>query len=101
MSWTTELVAGLRDILIVVFLGYGLRLMKHQNELLQGEKALKQSEIDVHKAFLDRLKALQAPAIARDLEQMTRTADDYAEKKRELERQVDTLAKENQAATAM
>jgi tellurite resistance protein len=65
------------------------------------EKDLKQSEIDVHKATIERLKAQQAPAITRDLEQMTRTADDYAEKKRELEKQVAILGKENQAAQAM
>src|SRR5258707_5813935 len=35
MNWIPELVAGLRDIAIIVFLGYGLKLMKQQNELLE------------------------------------------------------------------
>jgi hypothetical protein len=85
MNWLTELLNGLEDLVVVVFLGYGLRLMKHQNELLEREKALKQSEIDVHKANIERLKLLQAPAIARDLEQMTRTAHQLTKKKHELE----------------
>jgi cell division protein FtsB len=86
MNWVADLITGLRDIAIVVFLGYGLNLIKQQNELLEREKALKQSEIDVHKAEIEvhksnieRLKATQAPAIAHDLEQMTRTANSYAE----------------------
>jgi hypothetical protein len=98
MTWLTELLTGLKDIAIVVFLGYGLKLMKQQNELLEREKALKQSEIDVHKANIERLKSLQAPAVARDLEQMTRTANSYAEKGRELEKQVQSLAVQNKAA---
>lgn len=101
MNWIPDLVSGLRDISIVVFLGYGLRLMKQQNELLEREKALKQSEIDVHRANIERLQSLQAPAIARDLEQMARTANEYAEKKRELEQQLVTQAQESQAAEAL
>jgi hypothetical protein len=100
MSWLPDLIAGLRDISIVVFLGYGLRLMKQQNELLEREKALKQSEIDVHRATIERLKVLQAPAIARDLEQMTRTANDYADMKGKLEERVGLLAKENEKMKA-
>jgi hypothetical protein len=91
MNWLPELLNGLKDIAIVVFLGYGLKLMKQQNELLEREKALKQSEIDVHKANIERLKSLQAPSIARDLEQMTRTADELAKRKQELEKQVESL----------
>jgi len=98
MSLVPDLLAGLRDILIVVFLGYGLRLLNQQNELLKQEKALKQSEIDVHKATIERLKALQAPAIARDLEQMIQTANNYADKKRELEERVRALTRENAEA---
>jgi hypothetical protein len=98
MNWIPDLIAGLRDISIVVFLGYGLKLMKQQNELLEREKALKQSEIEVHRATIERLKVLQAPAIARDLEQMTRTADNYADKKRELEKRIAILALESEAA---
>ncbi len=101
MNWIPDLVAGLRDIAIIVFLGYGLKLMKQQNELLEREKALKQSEIDVHRANIERLKVLQAPAIARDLEQMTRTAEHYAQKKNELEERVKTLAIESQAMQGM
>jgi hypothetical protein len=65
--------------------------VKQQNELLEREKALKQSEIDVHKARIERLESLQAPAIARDLEQMTRTADQFAQRKQDLEKQVESL----------
>jgi len=100
MSWLPNSIVVLRDISIVAILGYGLRLMKQQNELLEQEKALKQSEIDVHKASIERLKALQAPAIARDLEQRTRTAESYAKKKKELEERVEILAKESQEAKA-
>jgi hypothetical protein len=72
--------------------------MKQQSELLEREKALKQSEIDVHRANIDRLRSLQAPAIAHDLEQMTRTADNYAKKKRELEEQIEAEPRKNAEA---
>jgi hypothetical protein len=98
MNWLPELLNGLKDIAIVVFLGYGLKLMRQQNELLEREKALKQSEIDVHKARIERLESLQAPAIAHDLEQMTRTAEQYAQRKRELEKQVESLTAQSDEA---
>jgi len=101
MNWVTDLVAGLRDIAIIVFLGYGLKLMKQQNELLEREKSLKQSEIDLHKANIERLKILQAPAIAQDLERMTRTANEYATQKQKLEEQVKAMARENEAEAAV
>jgi hypothetical protein len=44
MSWIPELIAGLRDISIIGFLGYGLTLMKQQNDLLnerEGPKAVR------------------------------------------------------------
>src|SRR5260370_988023 len=97
MNWIPDLVAGLRDIAIVVFLGYGLKLMKQQNELLEREKALKQSEIDVHRANIERLKILQAPAIARDLAQMIRTADQLAKRKHALDERFRQLPAENKA----
>jgi hypothetical protein len=87
MNWPA-LFNTARDISIVGFLGYGMTLLKQQNELLKAEKSLKQSEIDLHKAKIGHLRSLQAPAIARDLEQMSRTADKYAEKKRQLEEKV-------------
>src|SRR6516162_1305406 len=49
-------------------LGYGIALLKQQNELLKAEKSLKQTE----------------PGLARDLERMIRTADRLAEEKRQL-----------------
>jgi hypothetical protein len=38
MSWIPDLIAGLRDVSIIGFLGYGLTLMRQQNDLLKGEK---------------------------------------------------------------
>jgi hypothetical protein len=56
-------------------LGYGIALLKQQNELLKAEKSLKQTE----------------PGLARDLERMIRTADRLAEEKRQLEEKVKAL----------
>src|SRR5260370_15204808 len=75
--------------------------MQQKSELLEREKALKQSEIDVHRATIERLKALQAPAIAHDLEQMTRTANTYADLKRELEGRVAMLERKNETTAAV
>jgi cell fate (sporulation/competence/biofilm development) regulator YlbF (YheA/YmcA/DUF963 family) len=61
---------------IVGFLGYGMTLLKQQNELL---------------AKIGHLESLQAPGLARDLEQMIRTADRLAEEKRQLEEKVKAL----------
>jgi hypothetical protein len=66
-SLPLEIIAGLRDLFIIGVSIYGLRLMQQKSELLEREKSLKQSEIDVHKANIERLKTLQPPAFARDL----------------------------------
>jgi len=77
MNWPV-FVNGLKDFLLVGGLVWGIKLLKQQNELLTAEKSLKQSEIDLHKANIEHLRSLQAPSIASDLEQMTRTAERYA-----------------------
>jgi hypothetical protein len=100
MSLPLDLLAGLRDLLIVGVSIYGLRLMQQKSELVEREKALKQSEIDVHRATIERLKVQQAPAIARDLEQMIRTANDYADEKQKLADRVKALTKENTSLNA-
>jgi len=84
MNWPV-LLNGLKDFLLVVVLGYILKVMHQQNELLKVEKSLKESEISLHKAKIGHLRSLRAPGLAPDLE---RIADKYAEKKRQLEEQV-------------
>jgi hypothetical protein len=101
MSLPLEIIAGLRDLLIVGALGFGLKLMKQQNELLEREKALKQSEIDVHKANIEHLKALQAPAIAKELEQMISTSEHLARRKQEVDEKLMALTDENEALDKM
>ena len=90
MNWPV-FVNGLKDFLLVGGLVWGIKLLKQQNELLTAEKSLKQSEIDLHKANIEHLRSLQAPSIASDLEQMTRTAERYAEEKQKLEQKVELL----------
>jgi|SRR6516165_50045 hypothetical protein len=97
MNWPV-FVNGLKDFLLVGGLVWGIKLLKQQNELLTAEKSLKQSEIDLHKANIEHLRSLQAPSIASDLEQMTRTAERYAEEKQKLEEQVKALGAESRAA---
>ena len=80
MNWPV-LLNGLKDFLLVVVLGYILKVMHQQNELLKVEKSLKESEISLHKAKIGHLRSLRAPGLAPDLEQI---ADKYAEKKRQL-----------------
>ena len=84
MNWPV-LLNGLKDFLLVVVLGYVLKLMHQQNELLKADKSLKESEISLHKAKIGHLRSLRAPGLAPDLEQI---ADKYAEKKRQLEEKV-------------
>ena len=74
MNWPA-LFNQVRDIAIVDGLGYFLKLMHQRNEMLAAEKlSLKQTEIDLHKANIEHLRSLQAPAIASQLDQMIRTA---------------------------
>jgi hypothetical protein len=80
-----------RDIAIVGGLGYFLKLMHQRNEMLAAEESLKQTEIDLHKANIEHLRSLQAPAIASQLDQMIRTADRFAEEKQKLEQKVELL----------
>ena len=94
MNWPV-LLNGLKDFLLVVVLGYILKVMHQQNELLKVEKSLKESEISLHKAKIGHLRSLRAPGLAPDLE---RIADKYAEKKRQLEEQVKALDGEPGAA---
>jgi hypothetical protein len=94
MNWP-GLFNALRDISIVGFLGYGITLLKQQNELLERGKSLKRSEIDLHKAENERLRSQQAPAIASQLDQMIRTADKLAKEKRKLEELVNALGAES------
>jgi hypothetical protein len=95
MGLVSEIVSIVRDIAIVGILVYVVQLMQQQIELLRQERSLKQSEIDVHRANIERLKTLQAPSIARDLEQMTRTADAYADKLRKLEARIAAVKNED------
>lgn len=95
MGLVSLVVGILRDLAIVGVLVYVIQLMRQQIELLRQETRLKQSEIDVHKANIERLKTLQAPGIARDLEQMTRTADAYADKLRKLEARIGAVKNED------
>ena len=100
MNWLPEFINGFKDIAIVVFLGYGLKLLKQQNELLEREKSLKQSEIDLHKAENVWLRSQQAPAMGRELDQVSRTAERFAEEKQKLEEQVKALEAESAKAVA-
>ena len=54
MNWPV-LLNGLKDFLLVVVLGYILKVMHQQNELLKVEKSLKESEISLHKAKIGHL----------------------------------------------
>ena len=83
MNWPA-LFNQVRDIAIVGGLGYFLKLMHQRNEMLAAEESLKQTEIDLHKANIEYLRSLQAPAIASQLDQMIRTADRFAEEKQKL-----------------
>jgi len=73
MNWPA-LFNQVMDIAIVGGLGYFLKLMHQRNEMLAAEKSLRQTEIDLHKANIEHLRSLQAPAIASQLDQMIRTA---------------------------
>jgi hypothetical protein len=95
MSHTADVIAIIRDVAIVGALGYVIELMRQQIALLHQESSVKQAEIDTHKATIEHLAKFQAPAISRDLEQMTKTAENYAKQKADLERQVAVLAEQN------
>src|SRR5215472_15100007 len=96
MNWPV-LLNGLKDFLLVVVLGYVLKLMHQQNELLKADKSLKESEISLHKAKIGHLRSLRAPGLAPDLEQI---ADKYAEKKRQVEEKVKALDGESEPGAA-
>src|SRR5467141_1110509 len=95
MSHAADVIAIIRDVAIVGALGYVIELMRQQIALLHQESSVKQAEIDTHKATIEHLVKFQAPAISRDLEQMTKTAENYAKQKADLERQVAVLAEQN------
>jgi len=99
MNWPA-LFNQVMDVAIVGGLGYFLKLMHQRNEMLAAEKSLKQTEIDLHKANIEHLRSLQAPAIASQLDQMIRTADKLAEQKQKLEEQVKALEAESAKAVA-
>lgn len=58
MGHIAEIVGIIRDLAVVGALGYVIQLMRQQI-------ALKQSEIDAHKATIEQLTKFQAPTIAR------------------------------------
>jgi hypothetical protein len=55
MNWPV-LFDALKTFSIVGFLGYGITLLKQQNELLERDKSLKESEINLHKAEVAPLR---------------------------------------------
>src|SRR5215831_14672926 len=100
MNWPV-FVNGLKDFLLVGGLVWGIKLLKQQNELLNAEKSLKESEINLHKAEVARLQSLQAPTIASQLDQMIRTAERFAQEKQKLEEQVKALGAAESRAKAL
>jgi hypothetical protein len=65
------------SISVVGFLGYGIALLKQQ--------------IDLQKANIEYLRSLQAPALARDLRDVSQTANELSEKNRQLEEKIKAL----------
>jgi hypothetical protein len=99
MNWPV-LFDALKTFSIVGLGGWGITLLKQQNELLKADKSLKESEINLHKARIEHLESRQAPAISRELDQVSRTAEKLAEEKQKLEEQVKALEAESAKAVA-
>ena len=93
----------LRAVVGVLVFGYGIwlrQIIVHQLKAKDSTIESLHAAIEANEAIASRLKDLQAPAIARDLEQMTRTADKYAEEKRQLEEKVKAFEESAKAAGA-
>ncbi len=84
METVLHILPVLRDIGILVGIGFGLNFLRQQ-------LALKKVEIEAKQATIDHLEKTTAPALAADLYQLSQTVDLYAKRKQELEKEVKRL----------
>lgn len=82
MALFVQFVAVARDLILIGLAIYATVILKKRLEL-------KETEIEVRKATEAHLKGLQAPALAKDLKEISQLADSLSKKNRELQERIE------------
>lgn len=82
MGLFVQSVAVARDPILI---GLGI----YATVILEKRLKLKETEIEVRKATENHLKGLQAPALSKDLQEISQLADSLSEKNRELQARIE------------
>jgi hypothetical protein len=90
MDTLRQVIAFARDIAIIALGIYAAVVAKKQIDL-------KQSEVDAQKATVEHLRALQAPALARELQDVSQTVEKLAKEKRELHDRLQSSVADDEA----